>query len=278
MRIARVRGSGLSHYHVISRVIERRFALDRTEKERLRKLMRQTENFTGVRVLTYTILDNHFHALLEVDRDAQVSDEEVLKRVQERYGKEFGAALGAAVREARKVGMLGAVDALLGGYRSRMNDLSLFMKELLQVYTQGYNRRHQRRGTLWEGRFKSMLVEGRGEALSMMAAYIDLNAVRAGIVKDPKDYLFCGYGEASAGSEDARAGIRTILKALGQTIDQEWGGEREKGQAICARGLRRLTRVAGTESDFEGGECPELARFLPFPVSPAVGAVPMAGT
>ncbi len=38
MRIARVRGSGLSYYHVISRVIERRFAPDRTEKERLRQV------------------------------------------------------------------------------------------------------------------------------------------------------------------------------------------------------------------------------------------------
>ncbi len=226
MRIARVRGSGLSYYHVISRVIERRPVLDRSEKERLRDLMRQAESFTGVRVLTYAILDNHFHLLLEVGNDVRVSDREVIRRVHDRYGKASAMALGAAVREARKAGTPGAVDALLGGYRLRMNALSFFMKDLLHVYTQGYNRRHQRRGTLWEGRFKSMLVEGRGEALSMMAAYIDLNAVRAGIVKDPKDYLFCGYGEASAGSEDARAGIRTILKLLDQPIGRGWGGER----------------------------------------------------
>jgi putative transposase len=216
----------LSYYHVISRVIERRFALDRPEKERFRKLMRQIESFTGVRVLTYAILDNHVHLLLEVDIDARVSDKEVIRRVHDRYGKATAMSLGAAVREARKGGTPGAVDALLGGYRLRMNALSFFMKDLLHLYTQAYNRRHQRRGTLWEGRFKSMLVEGQGEALSMIAAYIDLNAVRAGIVNDPKDYLFCGYGEASAGSEYARDGIRTILKSLGQTIDQGWGDER----------------------------------------------------
>jgi putative transposase len=36
-------------------------------------------------------------------------------------------------------------------------------------------------------------------ALAMIAAYIDLNAVRAGLVVDPKDYRFCGYGEAMGG-------------------------------------------------------------------------------
>jgi putative transposase len=44
-----------------------------------------------------------------------------------------------------------------------------------------------------------VLVEGAGYALTTMAAYIDLNLVRAGIVGDPKDYRWCGYGAAVAG-------------------------------------------------------------------------------
>jgi len=43
-------------------------------------------------------------------------------------------------------------------------------------------------------------VEGKGNPLQTMAAYIDLNPVRAGIVEDPKDYRFCGYAEAVAHS------------------------------------------------------------------------------
>jgi hypothetical protein len=46
-----------------------------------------------------------------------------------------GIGRWAAVREARKAGTPGAVDALPVGYRSRMNNLSLFMKEVLQIYT-----------------------------------------------------------------------------------------------------------------------------------------------
>jgi hypothetical protein len=54
-------------------------------------------------------------------------------------------------------------------------------------------------------RFKSVLVEGAGNPLQTMAAYIDLNPVRAGLVEDPKDYRFCGYAEAVAHSRAATA-------------------------------------------------------------------------
>ena len=60
-------------------------------------------------------------------------------------------------------------------------------------------------------RFKSVLVED-GDALRTMAAYIDLNAVRAGLVKDPKDYRWCGYGEAMGGSKRARRGLCKVVE------------------------------------------------------------------
>jgi hypothetical protein len=58
------------------------------------------------------------------------------------------------------------------------------------------------------------LVEGAGQALAAMAAYIDLNPVRAGLVEDPKDYRWSGYGEAVAGRRRARDGLRVIARAL----------------------------------------------------------------
>ncbi len=70
------------------------------------------------------------------------------------------------------------------------------MKLLKQRFSQWHNARNARKGTLWEERFRSVLVDGAGEALLTMAAYIDLNPVRAGIVQDPKDYRWSGYGEA----------------------------------------------------------------------------------
>jgi hypothetical protein len=52
-----------------------------------------------------------------------------------------------------------------------------------------------------------------------MAAYIDLNPVRAGIVEDPKDYRFCGYGEAVAGRNKARDGL---IEAVGEDYARSW--------------------------------------------------------
>jgi hypothetical protein len=62
---------------------------------------------------------------------------------------------------------------------------------------------------LWAERFKSVLLEG-GEAVAAVAAYVDLNPVRAGLCVDPKDYRYCGYAEAlGSGCSLAREGIRT---------------------------------------------------------------------
>jgi putative transposase len=73
-----------------------------------------------------------------------------------------------------------------------------------------YNRKHGKTGTLWEGRFKSQLVQ-EGYAAKMTAAYIDLNPVRAGMVKDPKDYRWCSYGEAIAGGKRAQQGLLEVM-------------------------------------------------------------------
>jgi putative transposase len=85
--------------------------------------------------------------------------------------------------------------------------------------SQWYNRRHGRYGVLWADRFKSVLIEG-GEALAAVAAYIELNPVRAGLCADPKDYRYCGYAEALAkGSSLAREGISIVL---GQSDAISW--------------------------------------------------------
>ncbi len=52
--------------------------------------------------------------------------------------------------------------------------------------TDSYNKKVGRRGPLWEQRFKSILVEGEQGILSAMSAYIDLNCIRARMVRIPR--------------------------------------------------------------------------------------------
>ncbi len=219
MRTARVIGRGASYYHCMSRVIERRMLLNPDEKERFRNLMRRFAAFTGLEVLTWAALDNHVHLLLHVPERVELGEEEVLGRIKGLYGRIRAANVAMELQTLREQHRDREAEALLHGYTRRMYDLSEYMKMLMQRFTQDYNRRHGRRGTLWEDRFKSILVEGTADALSTMAAYVDLNAVRAGIVEDPKDYRFCGYGEAVAGGKQARAGVAHIADILGQQGD-----------------------------------------------------------
>ena len=215
MRNARIKGVGRSYYHCMSRVVHRQFLMDDKEKEQFLRLMRRLEGFCDVRVLTYALMDNHFHILLEVPaREESIDDEELFRRMAFLYGPERIAALRRELERWRAVGREDLAERCKGRYLYRMHDVSEFMKTLKQRCTQGYNHRHGQSGTLWESRFKSVLVEDSQGALARMAAYIDLNPVRAGIVQDPKDYRYCGYGEAVSRGGRAADCIRHLAGLL----------------------------------------------------------------
>ena len=57
-----------------------------------------------------------------------------------------------------------------------------------------------------------MLVQGTPGVLATEAAYIDLNAVRAEFVTEPKEWRWCGYAEAAAAQSSAREGIYSLLR------------------------------------------------------------------
>ena len=219
-------------YHVVSRVVGREFLLGRTEKEQFVKYMRLYEAFCGVRVLTYCIMSNHFHILLEVPpaSERELSDAALLEKLEGLYSSQHvelvREQLSVLSRSCTPEGRE-AYQNLRETYTSRMWDMGLFMKTLKQRFTSWYNKKHGRRGTLWEARYKSVLVEN-GLAARTMAAYIDLNPVRAGMVKDPKDYRWCGYGEAIAGNTLARNGVLRVISELESDLSNDgWSGARD---------------------------------------------------
>ena len=78
-------------------------------------------------------------------------------------------------------------------FRFKWASLSELVREIKQTFSRYYNKRHNRRGTLWGERFKSLIVED-GKALMDCLAYIDLNPLRANIVKCPEDYRWSSLG------------------------------------------------------------------------------------
>ena len=67
--------------------------------------------------------------------------------------------------------------------------VSRMMRQVGHTYVASFNRRHKRTGTLWEGRFKSCLIDSEQYLLTVYR-YIELNPVRAAMVDDPQDYVW----------------------------------------------------------------------------------------
>ena len=246
MRTARLKvptDRPVGFYHCLSRVVERRFALDDPEKELFVRLLRECERFCRVRVLTFCVMSNHFHILVEVPKRPEVlpGPEEIVEDLKRLSGFQFPEAVRQCFEMYREHDDAAGLAAYLATFHARMYDVSAFMKMLKQRFTQGFNARHERKGTLWEERFKSVLVEGAGEALATMAAYIDLNPVRAGMVPDPKDYRWSGYGEAVAGRKRAKVGLQAVVTALnrGQEESSARSLERYRGYLYLEGDERR---------------------------------------
>ena len=193
-------------YHCISRVVDRRFVLGDVEREQFRTYMRMYENFSGIRVLAYCVMSNHVHLLLEVPPMPAdgLTDAELLGRLRAIYSESIVAEVEIQLTAARTKGLSVVAEEIHQRYTYRMHNLSQYMKTVMQRITQWYNRQNERKGTLWEERFKSVIVES-GIAARMMAAYIDLNPVRAGMVTDPAKYRWSSYGEAIGGGAKGNA-------------------------------------------------------------------------
>lgn len=242
-------------YHAMSRTCGGEVLFDDVEKEALKRVLWRMAEFCGVRLVTYCVMGNHFHALVEVPRRdlwlerfaGPQGETRLLQHLRVLYSKAHVDMLRTELAELRKIGQHAVAQTRLDALKRRFCDLSLYVKEVKERFSRWFNKRRGRRGTLWMDRFKSVLVEssrsgksaseGEGDALRTMAAYIDLNPVRAGLVKDPKDYRWCGYGEAAAGSRRAQRGL---CRAVARPVDG-WH------TAQAAQAYRRVLFADGTE-------------------------------
>jgi putative transposase len=147
------------------------------------------------------------------------------------------------------------------------------MQAVGRSYVRYFNNRHGRSGTLWEGRYRSTLIETERYLLACMA-YIDLNPVRAGMVAEPAEYRWSGYGEAVGGGakgngKKAREGLvracmshkgvgfaaekwqevaRVYRKLLGVALERKAG---RAGEMVAAEKKKRLAAV--TEKSLQRG-------------------------
>jgi REP element-mobilizing transposase RayT len=197
-----------SVYHVISRTALPGFPLEVAEKNYLLAQIQTLSRFYFVDILGFCIMSNHFHLVVRMHPADHLSDEAMRERLEKWFP------------EGRQI-----TDKCIEDFRARWSSLAKFIKDIKQGFTRYYNKKHGRKGYFWGDRFKSLIVQD-GRSLVNLLAYVDLNPVRAGIVKRPEAYRWCSLGYH----------IQTANKDNLLSVDfgmKEWG-EREPSEIVRA--------------------------------------------
>jgi hypothetical protein len=215
----------------MSRICDGLPFFDETDKEALVIVLRKLARFSGIKVLTYCVMGNHFHVLVRVpDRgewlkrfEGAEGEERLMQHLRLLYSKDFVAGLKLELADWRRNGKAEDAERCVADLKRRFCDISVFMRAVKQRFSRWFNKRHGRRGGLWMGRFKSVLVEGSRDqvssvknaheldALKVMAAYIDLNPVRAEIVETAGEYRWSGWSGALGGDKEVMAGLCDVV-------------------------------------------------------------------
>jgi putative transposase len=170
---------------------------------------------------------------------ATTADHEMLLVLLQENAVKFKVAIHAYVLMGNHFHLLATPETMEG--------LPQMMQAVGRRYVRYFNDRQRRTGTLWEGRYKSTLIQAERYLLAWMA-YIDLNPVRAGLVPDPKDYPWSSHGHYVGLRTDRLITPHPLVWQLGNTPFA-----REAAYAEMVRaGLTRGQQVALTESALSG--------------------------
>jgi REP element-mobilizing transposase RayT len=187
------------YYHCISRCVRRAFLcgddkLTGKSFEHRRgwiedKLLSLSQVF-AIDVCAYAVMSNHSHLVLFIDELSAESwsTEEVLQRWHKIFKGTFLTqqfCRGESIAEY----LLPTLKNTVACYRSRLMDISWFMRVLNERIARQANQEDNCTGRFWEGRFKSQALLDESAILACMA-YVDLNPVRAGMADTPESSLY----------------------------------------------------------------------------------------
>ena len=179
-------------YHIISRVAGGELLFNQSDKEYFLKLLERFVSGFFIRIHAFCVMSSHFHILATcMEKEAnQASIKELKRRYQLLYPDNPGPPEGTFDGTFK---FIPDEDGGIARLRRRLGSISHFVQELKQSYCRWYNKKYNRTGYLWGGRFKGIAVSS-GEAQLTCSAYIDLNPVRANIVQRPEDYRWSSLG------------------------------------------------------------------------------------
>ncbi|MCL1127866.1 transposase [Shewanella surugensis] len=187
------------YYHCVSRCVRRAYLCGKDsytgqsyEHRRAwveERILELSEVF-AIDICAYVVMSNHIHLVLCVDiyEVNGWSDRDVVKRWHQLFkGTEISQkfAKGLALEDFEMTSLSGTI----AKYRSRLSDISWFMRALNEPIARKANREDKCSGRFWEGRFKSQALLDEAAVLACMA-YVDLNPMRAKIAETPESSDF----------------------------------------------------------------------------------------
>ena len=136
------------------------------------------------------------------------ADYETLLAMLDEHAHKSGVAIHAYVLMSNHFHLLATPETVEG--------IPQVMQAVGRRYVRYFNQRQARTGTLWEGRYKSTLIQAERYLLACMA-YIDLNPVRAGIAVEPGDYPWSSHGHYVGLRNDKLISPHPLYWELGNT-------------------------------------------------------------
>lgn len=199
-------------HHLISRIAHRVFFLQEDERNDFVEMMRRVAGFTGIRLVGWCIMTNHFHILALLPEPEDLSELEIIRRYSLIHSKEDTATLVSELARFRASGPEGEQNVAwrLREIRKMMFSISWFMKILKEWFSKDYNGRTSHKGTLWEATYTDRPVRYNIDDMSFRLSYIHLNPYRAGLVTDFDSYCWSSLNAAVRGDVLALEGLHLV--------------------------------------------------------------------
>lgn len=247
-RTRRVKSENDAFYHVMSRTAGKRFLL---KDPRIKRIMidslRVAAEFSGVKIGSYVIMDDHFHLMVEVPTietalaeiaknlgpvpekmKKKIPEEEVMRRLAVLKGEKRAKEIAGYIKMLRQSKQKREAEAEIDRYRKRMQDLSQFVKTFKEVFNLRFKKLVNYSGTIWGERFKSTIIENE-KYYNNCRKYIESNPVRARMVVLPEEYPWSSAGGAARGEAFA-------VKCRNYTLSLIIGSDDENGDSPRKQG------------------------------------------
>lgn len=269
-------------HHLTSRIAHRVFFLDEEERNDFVSLMKRVSAFSGIELIGWCIMNNHFHIYVYLPEPPQMTDEEVLARFKalkgdaERIFADDGFGTGCPTRSARMTGeAFGTECPTLGAsldegralaraervaaIRRRMYSIAEYMRMIKQWFSEDYNRRNGHKGTMWEaiyGDHAMFLPEDADgyEDIRDVLAYIHLNPIRAAMTDRFDGYAWSSYAAYRMGDPVAVRAMR--IAYAGYDDDAEIAKVHEERMARLLEGWKRRRAEAIARKTANGYQLP----------------------